>query len=265
VRLKNSDIIGELAEEGYRTRDLFLCLGPQEESDDVWQIGRSFAVLMSQEEFAEQIDSANSKDRIIEVVDTFIDQSVIIPGKGGGRVQKEDTNLTNTGSEAGHSDPDSDRDSDHDAKEDGGRRSRASSGVRRRSSSAKILAPPQDQKREKSWFEKIIAFLGLERAEKITEAALTIDVPQHIALQQRRRARIARERRAQLIKFAVTEDGEEVPKHHEWTPKDKQGVLGILVGSLAIVLLLACWVGPSLKDTTSTKCTCTALPVRWGA
>jgi hypothetical protein len=40
VRLKRADIVGELAEEGYRTRDLFLCLGPQEDSEEVWQIGR---------------------------------------------------------------------------------------------------------------------------------------------------------------------------------------------------------------------------------
>ena len=58
----------------------------------------------------------------------------------------------------------------------------------------------------------------------------------------------ARRRRAQLIKFAVTEDGEEVQKYHEWTPQDKRSVLGILIASLAIVLVLACWVGPSLKD-----------------
>ena len=130
------------------------------------------------------------------MVDTFIDQSVIIPGKGGGRVQKgDDANLSNGGSETGHSDHDSDYDSDHNAKDGGGPRSRASSGnMRRRSSSAKIMAPSREQQKKKSWFGKAVAFLGLEKAEKITESALTIDVPQHIALQQRRRARIARER-----------------------------------------------------------------------
>ena len=109
VRLKTSTVVGELAEEGYRTRDLFLCLGPAEEGDDIWQIGRSFAVLMSQVEFAEQIDTAKTKKDIVKIVDNFIDSSVVVPKMNMNSVKEtgdsgynSDDSLESRGSASSH-------------------------------------------------------------------------------------------------------------------------------------------------------------------
>ena len=249
VRLGDADIIGELAEEGYRTRDLFLCLGPPDESEEVWQIGRSFAILMSQEEFAQKIDSATTKDGVISTVDYFIDQSVIIPnphksypGKSDGGFNLGEAHSENgdsaDGGESGVADIDADV-----------------TGDRRRSSAAQILSPEHiaalaKQHEEKSFFGKLLDTLGFSSATAPSVSSVlerSVEVPQHVLLQQRRRQRIAQERNRQLIKFAVEEEG--CAKKDVWEDKDKRMLVLISTMCLALLLAMTVWVGPALKES----------------
>jgi len=247
VRLGSADIIGELAEEGYRTRDLFLCLGPSEDSEEVWQIGRSFAVLMSQEEFAERIDSATSKEDVIATVDTFIDQSVIIPNPNK---VKDFGRTSGVGSEA-HSDHGDDsvngRLSDHELGPGGDWKER-------RSTSTHILSPQQvaeleKRNKPKTFFGKLFGSLTVTTPNPPSVSAVlerTVEVPQHVLLQQRRRQRIAQERNKQLIKFAAEAEAGMPAKN--WTHHDKKMLSLITMICLVLVLTMVIWVGPALKE-----------------
>jgi mannitol/fructose-specific phosphotransferase system IIA component (Ntr-type) len=75
VRLREPVVVGDYAEEGYRTRHIFCCLSSKEEADEVWEIGRSFAVLMAQEQWGEAIDKAESPDDILAVMDKYVGRS----------------------------------------------------------------------------------------------------------------------------------------------------------------------------------------------
>ena len=79
VRLLNPRVVGDLSEEGYRTRYIFVCLGPQSEADEVWEIGRAIAILMSQEEWGQKVDLAPDSSRIMSVIEDFMDHAVIVP------------------------------------------------------------------------------------------------------------------------------------------------------------------------------------------
>ena len=63
-------------EEGHLTKHIFLCLGPEELGDDVWEIGRSYAVLMSQEKWGLRIDSATSEGEIFTAIEEFMDKGL---------------------------------------------------------------------------------------------------------------------------------------------------------------------------------------------
>ena len=75
LRLKEPQVVGDFSEEGYRTKHIFLCLGSKAESEEVWEIGRSIAVLMSQEAWGEKVDSAQSGTEIMEIIEDFMDVS----------------------------------------------------------------------------------------------------------------------------------------------------------------------------------------------
>ena len=45
----------------------------------MWEIGRSFAVLMAQEQWGREIDMAQSPTDLISVLDRFMDEAVIVP------------------------------------------------------------------------------------------------------------------------------------------------------------------------------------------
>ena len=248
VRLGDADIIGELAEEGYRTRDLFLCLGPSDENEEVWQIGRSFAILMSQEEFAQKIDSATTKEDVIATVDYFIDQSVIIPNPNKTKMGRSDSgfNISEAHSENGDS-IDGGSVPDVDAAHE----------ERRRSSAAHILSPEHiaelaKQHEKRTFFGKIMGALGLSSATAPSVSAVlerTVEVPQHVLLQQRRRQRIAQERNRQLIKFAVEEEAQGGAKKEVWAYKDKRMLLIISTMCLTLVIMMTAWIGPAVKES----------------
>ena len=82
VRLKTPVVIGDFSEEGYRTRHIFVCLGPTGEGDEVWEIGRSFAILMSQEKWGERVDCAADGAEIGAIIEEFMDKAVIVPQLG---------------------------------------------------------------------------------------------------------------------------------------------------------------------------------------
>jgi len=72
-------------------------------------------------------------------------------------------------------------------------------------------------------------------------------VPSHVLLQQRRRARINRERQQQLQKFhiVVAEGEEEGGK--SWSKEDKKTLSLIGLFSIAILFIFCGWIGPRLE------------------
>jgi Na+/H+ antiporter NhaD/arsenite permease-like protein len=249
VRLQRAEIVGELAEEGYRTRDLFLCLGPEDESEDIWQIGRSFAILMSEQSFAERIDSCETKEQMINVVDSFIDQSVIIP--------KMHVDIPE---DHGNNHPDSDAESTDGstASHDGSNHDALSAASRRRSTrilnniSTREISASVDSNTPKSGFGRFLAALGLGEDEAAAAGAVVqVEIPQHVVMQQRRRQRIAEERRRQLQKFAVTEDSDAYEIPNPWGEKEKRSLIGISIMSLFVIVLLIAWVGPAMAKNHS--------------
>ena len=193
---------------------------------------------MSEQEFAEQIDSCESKEDMINVVDLFIDQSVIIPKMHVDHEQKpEAEDADSDGSSIGAGSHD---DSAHGPPRGASRRRNSTTLVEPHTASAKN--PPK-----RGVFGKFLASVGLTDLEMPTAPSIQVEIPSHVILQQRRRQRIQEERRRQLQKFAVTEESDELEIPNPWDYKAKRSLLGIALSSLFVIILLVAWVGPAIK------------------
>ena len=199
---------------------------------------------MNQEEFAAQIDSATSKESIISIVDSFIDQSVIVPKLSS----IDHVRMSGQGSEAhsvsGDSASDiSERHAHHDL-----------DGSRHNAVFLNQAAPEQQRQEGKGFVSKLLGALGILKKPVVNAVSqqVRIDVPQHIILQQRRRARIARDRNLQLMKFNVSQEGRkhdiEESIRQRWTHKEKRMFGLISLCCLGLVMLLSFWLGPSIKE-----------------
>lgn len=79
VRLKEATKLGNLLEVHLPVRFIFVVLGPTNDSLNYHEIGRSIATLMSNQEFLESIYAMNTQKELLEAIDSFLDESIVVP------------------------------------------------------------------------------------------------------------------------------------------------------------------------------------------
>ncbi|KAK0400215.1 hypothetical protein QR680_003408 [Steinernema hermaphroditum] len=79
VRLARPTYLPEFAESKVPVRFLFVILGPHLEDGNYHELGRSIATLMSNQQFNRIAYGAGDKSELIEGIDQFLDESVVIP------------------------------------------------------------------------------------------------------------------------------------------------------------------------------------------
>jgi hypothetical protein len=78
VRLKQSHLLGDLTEVPVPVRFIYLNIGPTNYMD-YHEVGRAMATLMSDKCFHETAYSSLSKDEIMDAIDQFLDDSIVLP------------------------------------------------------------------------------------------------------------------------------------------------------------------------------------------
>ena len=79
VRLKEATKLGNLLEVNLPVRFIFIVLGPTSASLNYHEIGRSIATLMSNQEFLESLYSMKTEKELLEAIDSFLDESIVVP------------------------------------------------------------------------------------------------------------------------------------------------------------------------------------------
>uniref|UniRef100_A0A1I7YLL3 Anion exchange protein n=1 Tax=Steinernema glaseri TaxID=37863 RepID=A0A1I7YLL3_9BILA len=79
VRLSKPTYLPEIVESKVPIRFLFVILGPHLEDGNYHELGRSIATLMANQEFNRIAYGAGDKSQLIEGIDQFLDDSVVIP------------------------------------------------------------------------------------------------------------------------------------------------------------------------------------------
>jgi Kef-type K+ transport system membrane component KefB len=73
--------LGDINEEGYPTFGIFVVLGPGGEKNmsDYRQVGRAFAITLSNEITAELMVESNEKTEILSAMDSFLESATVLP------------------------------------------------------------------------------------------------------------------------------------------------------------------------------------------
>ncbi|KAE9549910.1 hypothetical protein FO519_006875 [Halicephalobus sp. NKZ332] len=79
ARLKNANIMGDLAEVPIPTRFAFILLGPKGHGTQFKEIGRAIATLMADEIFHDVAYKARDRSDLLDGVDEFLDQVTVLP------------------------------------------------------------------------------------------------------------------------------------------------------------------------------------------
>ena len=258
VRLLNPRVVGDLSEEGYRTRYIFVCLGPQSEADEVWEIGRAIAILMSQEEWGQKVDLAPDSSRILSVIEDFMDHAVIVPQLA--------VQLDNFRSARGEA-----QDASGAKEEAKHRPNQPKTQLKRQFSTSTLVAtPPVDEEEGgccgcvPTWVATS-CFPSLSPSDLGDDSPLPVALPMHLSSASRRmmaiqdlreesaqkRKQLSSQAHEQNIRFSpFLAERHHTSKTHIWTKKQVLGVLLVGVASLAIILTFIMWLGPTHPDHT---------------
>uniref|UniRef100_A0A914DPB5 Anion exchange protein n=1 Tax=Acrobeloides nanus TaxID=290746 RepID=A0A914DPB5_9BILA len=79
VRLAQPTLMPEIIERQLPVRFIFLILGPHLRDGNYHELGRSMATLMSNKQFKSIAYGAKDKSQLVEGVDQFIDEAIVIP------------------------------------------------------------------------------------------------------------------------------------------------------------------------------------------
>ncbi|XP_059167054.1 anion exchange protein 3-like isoform X2 [Physella acuta] len=79
VRLAEGQLLENLTEVPLPVRFLFILLGPDKGGMDYHEVGRSFATLMSNQQFHDVAYRAESREDLLRAINSFLDDSIVLP------------------------------------------------------------------------------------------------------------------------------------------------------------------------------------------
>ncbi|EDV26845.1 uncharacterized protein TRIADDRAFT_54168 [Trichoplax adhaerens] len=79
ARLTKGRRLGNLAEAPIPVRFIFIMMGPEDDTINYYEIGRSISTLMSNESFNQAAYAAETRMDLLNAINQFLDQSVVLP------------------------------------------------------------------------------------------------------------------------------------------------------------------------------------------